>query len=158
MFIGRFQPFHKGHHQTVKKYKQGFESFKIVVGSSSKSRTKKNPLNFQERKEIIEECHKVEIIPLKDEDRGKEGYKDWAKKLIEKTDADVVITRNKLVKELVKKHTNAETQQQKLYMPQKCSGTKIRQKIRSGNEWQDLVPECNQAKIKQYQKIISKSR
>lgn len=157
VFIGRFQPFHKGHHKTVEKYKEEFETLKIVVGSSNKSRTKKNPLKFEERKKLIEECHQLKIIPLEDEDRGEEGYKDWTKKLVKKTNADVVITRNNLVQELIKKYTDARIQKQKLYMPKKCSGTKIRKKIRQGKEWQNLVPECNQQKIKKYQKIITQT-
>lgn len=158
VFLGRFQPFHIGHHRTVEQYKEAYEDFALVVGSSKKSRTAENPLSFEERKRIIEACHSnIEIVGLEDEDREEEGYIDWTEKLMEKTEADVVITRNNLVQRLVRKYSDAEIEDQELYRPEKCSGTRIRKKIREGEEWGGLVPDCCRGKIEEVQDVIKET-
>ncbi|MFQ3275191.1 MAG: nicotinamide-nucleotide adenylyltransferase [Candidatus Nanohaloarchaea archaeon] len=159
VFLGRFQPFHLGHHTTVEKYEEKYSIFELVVGSSSKSRTEENPLTFEERKEIIRSCHpEVEITPLEDEDRGEEGYPVWAERLEEKTEPDVVITRNNLVQRLVREYTDAEVEAQELFRPDECSGTELRKRIRAGDEnWKEITPDCNVDKIRQYKHIISET-
>jgi nicotinamide-nucleotide adenylyltransferase len=62
LFIGRFQPFHKGHLWAVKKILEENEFIIIAVGSSQYSNTLKNPFSFQERKQMIERSLKQENI------------------------------------------------------------------------------------------------
>jgi nicotinamide-nucleotide adenylyltransferase len=157
VFLGRFQPFHIGHHKTVENYKEKYIEFEIVVGSSRKSRTEKNPLTFEERKEIIRACHpEIEITPLEDEDRGEEGYQDWTERLENKTEPSVVVTRNDLVKRLVEKYTDAVVQEHELYRPDDCSGTELRKQIREKDEsWREIVPGCNKDKIEQFKDKIA---
>lgn len=148
IFLGRFQPFHKGHFHTVEKFKDRFEQFQIVIGSSSKSRTDRNPLSLTERKKVIRSCHpSLEIAGLEDEDEGIKGHREWVNKLILKTEADKVITRNELVKEIIREYSEAEVVEHKLYRPEKFSGTNIREKIREGKPWKELVPGCCRKEI-----------
>lgn len=51
--IGRFQPFHNGHHQLVLHALRVARRVLILVGSSQESRTEKNPFNFEERHAMI---------------------------------------------------------------------------------------------------------
>lgn len=53
VFIGRFQPFHKGHAKIVDYALQKSNKVIFLLGSSNKTRTKKNPFTTQERIEII---------------------------------------------------------------------------------------------------------
>jgi nicotinamide-nucleotide adenylyltransferase len=148
IFLGRFQPFHKGHHHTVEKFKGRFEQFQIVIGSSTKFRKNQNPLRFNERKEIIRSCHPdLEITGLEDEDKGSEGHREWVNRLIRNTETDKVITRNELVKEIIREYSEAEVVEHKLYRPEKYSGTNIRGKIREGKPWKELVPSCCRKEI-----------
>jgi nicotinamide-nucleotide adenylyltransferase len=159
VFLGRFQPFHLGHYRTVKSYRSKFQNFELVIGSSKKSGTEKNPLTFEERKGIIRECFpEVEITPLEDEDRGKEGYRDWAKRFEDKTDPDTVITRNDLVERLVEKYTDAEVEEHQLYRPGEYSGTELRKRIREQDEsWREIAPECAEDKIAQFKDRIART-
>ncbi|MFT4893137.1 MAG: nicotinamide-nucleotide adenylyltransferase [Candidatus Nanohaloarchaea archaeon] len=159
VFLGRFQPFHFGHHRTVENYKPGFDVFEIVVGSSAKSRTEENPLTFEERKQLIRSCHPgISITALEDEDRGKEGYPEWADRLEERTEPDVVITRNDLVERLVRKHTDARVEEHDLHRPEECSGTELRKRIRQGrDDWRDIAPDCNVDKIEEFEDIIART-
>lgn len=158
VFLGRFQPFHLGHHSTVHEFREKYE-LEIVVGSSRKSGTGRNPLSFKQRKQIIENCFpELDITPLPDEDRGEEGYKDWTERLVEVADPDIVVTRNDLVQRLVKKYTDAEIKEQELYRPHKVSGTRIRKLVREKDpEWRELVPDCTEEKMEKYLDIIGES-
>ena len=53
LIIGRFQPFHLGHLNLIKRYHQSGYFIKIAIGSSNKSFEQKNPLSSKERKECI---------------------------------------------------------------------------------------------------------
>lgn len=54
VYIGRFQPFHLGHFDTVLKALDISDNLIIVLGSHKVSRNIKNPWTCQERKELIE--------------------------------------------------------------------------------------------------------
>lgn len=56
VFIGRFQPFHKGHYEVVQHALQRGREVILVVGSHDSPRTIRNPFTFQERKDIILSC------------------------------------------------------------------------------------------------------
>ena len=56
VYIGRFQPFHKGHKAivdlTVKMMKPG-DTFTIIIGSTDQQETERNPLSASQRKEML---------------------------------------------------------------------------------------------------------
>lgn len=51
--MGRFQPYHLGHHKVVTEALEKAEQVIIVIGSHNRSRTIKNPFTSDERKEMI---------------------------------------------------------------------------------------------------------
>lgn len=55
LFIGRFQPFHSGHHAAVSEIAtNSYDEIVIGIGSSQYANTLDNPLTYEERKHIIE--------------------------------------------------------------------------------------------------------
>lgn len=68
MYLGRFQPFHNGHKSIVDKMLEECENVVIVIGSSDKKGTIKNPFPVWERaKMITESCEgKVNVVYLPD--------------------------------------------------------------------------------------------
>lgn len=158
VFLGRFQPFHKGHMYVVEKWKDDFDEFCVVIGSPKKSRTEKNPLSAEERREIIRSCYSgIEIVEVEDEDRGKKGHKAWTKRFVEKTEADVVISGNSLVQELIEDYSNVKLVRIENVRPQKFSGAEIRQRIREEKEWRNLVPNCSRDVNQKYVNVIKNS-
>lgn len=154
VYLGRFQPLHIGHKKVIERYKDEFEDFKIVIGSADKSRTDDNPLTAEEREEVIRECFPdIEITYKDDQDNDEE----WSNALEEKISADVVISQNDLVKRLVKDHTSMEIEEQELYDPEIYSGTEVRRRIKSDEEWRYLVPKCGKEKIESLVETIKKS-
>ena len=53
LFIGRFQPFHHGHYEVIKKLLKLHEELIIVIGSSESPISEKNPFTADERKLMI---------------------------------------------------------------------------------------------------------
>ncbi|MFB6116721.1 MAG: adenylyltransferase/cytidyltransferase family protein [Candidatus Nanosalina sp.] len=154
IFLGRFQPFHEGHYKVVEKYMDDFEDLKIVIGSAGKKDEEENPLSFEERKEIIQECFPdLKVQALEDEEKTEEGNRKWASKL-EKFNADTVISGNSLVQRLVEEYTDMDVLEPELHDPEIYSGTEIRRRIRSGEEWRYLVPKCAQDRIEELEERI----
>ncbi len=73
VFIGRFQPLHIGHEAVINYALERAERVVILVGSSNRARSPRNPWTFDERHEMIRltfhwevENKKLEIFPLPD--------------------------------------------------------------------------------------------
>lgn len=68
VFIGRFQPFHKGHKAVIDEALKRAKQVVVVVGSSFAARNIRNPFTFEERKAMIEACYEgtdVDLTPTK---------------------------------------------------------------------------------------------
>ena len=71
LYIGRFQPFHKGHALIVKEALRHCDTLVIAIGSAQEFGTKKNPFSYEMRKEIIRTSliglnSRVKIIGVED--------------------------------------------------------------------------------------------
>lgn len=155
VFIGRFQPLHEGHHRVLEKYQDGYDEFVLAMGSPGKSREAGNPLTAKERKDVIRACFPdLEILELADEGPTEEDNRRWAEKLMRVTGAKTVISQNELVKRLVREYTDAEIVEQELYDPDRFSGTEIRRRIREGEDWDELVPDCAVGTVEKYVGVI----
>ncbi|MCL4362427.1 nicotinamide-nucleotide adenylyltransferase [Candidatus Parvarchaeota archaeon] len=143
LFIGRFQPFHKGHLNTILSICKNRNEIKIVIGSKQFSFTEINPFTFEERKEMIERSLKDEniqnfkIFGLDD----KMSYSKWFKELANTVGYfDVCYTGNKLVKKIL---LDNKSKVEKIgeFKRDKLSGTKIRKMILLNEKIEHLLPE-----------------
>lgn len=64
LFIGRFQPFHKGHLGVVTKALKKHDHIYIVIGSSRKSHTPRNPFTAGERWNMVRNALGEEDIDI----------------------------------------------------------------------------------------------
>lgn len=145
IFIGRFQPFHKGHLAAIKWILKKEGNIIIVIGSNQKSLTKDNPFYFEERKKMIDGVFKKEginnfkIFGIQDCDNDAV----WAKKIFTITKLNpkkaIVFTKNPWTKECFEK-TGIKTKSHPIFCNKLC-GTKIRQKIKNNEKWENLVPK-----------------
>lgn len=157
VFVGRFQPLHQGHKQVIEDHKDSEDDFAVVIGSADKKREEKNPLSADEREEILKACFPdLEVIHLEDEGQDEEGNQKWIENLKE-LGAEKVISRNDLVKELVSGEEDLELLVQELYDPDIYSGTEVRRRIRSGEEWRYLVPNCSEDTLENFLEEIRDS-
>jgi len=157
LLIGRFQPFHFGHLEAIQFGLSKIDKLWIGIGSSNKPPEKSNPFTADERKEMIlssinDSVSKlIQIFPIPDLD----NHKKW----IENIDSivpkfDVVFTNDELTKSLYSKlGKNVITVPFK--QREILSGTNIREKIVSDQDWKDLVPEGTKTVL---EKIDAKNR
>lgn len=97
VFIGRFSPFHKGHKAVVDVALKKAKKVIILIGSSFRSRTERNPFKFDERKAMITasftdaENEKIVILPLRDT-----TYRDhmWISQVQETVKEEILNTAN----------------------------------------------------------------
>jgi len=150
IFVGRFQPFHKGHLKVIKEILKNQKKILIFIGSLQESFTQRNPFSFKERKEMIEKTLWREKI-TNFEILGICDFADdlvWAKKLLRtknlKREEVIVFTQNPWTRRCLEK-IGVKVLPHSLFFRKEKKGvlcaTKIRERISQNKEWKDLVPE-----------------
>lgn len=142
LFVTRSQPFHMGHLGVIKWILEKHDRVLIVVGSCKKSHTKKNPFNFEERKEMIDRSlleegianNKYKIVGIPDIPNDE----DWVKSILDKEKFDVVITHNPWTKKCFDAFNIPVKEHPKFG---EISGTNIRDMMIKGHSaWKNSVP------------------
>lgn len=142
LLIGRFQPFHLGHLDAFRFALSKVEKLWIGLGSSNKPNEKNNPFSADERKEMILSSidqsisNKIQIFYIPDLD----NHEKWIENIDSIVpDFDVVFTNDELTQSLYSK-----LGKKVIPVPFKdrenLSGTNIRNKILSDQDWKQLVP------------------
>lgn len=139
-FIGRFQPFHKGHEHALKELFKRFDRIVIGIGSINIS-NEKNPFTFEERKKMIKDAlkefkGKYKIIGIPD------FFNDskWANYCMKKAKFDVVVTGSAWVERCFK--GIKPVIKPKFLKPKKYKATRIRELIAKNKKWENLVPKA----------------
>jgi len=156
LFVGRFQPYHIGHHAAIKKILGEVDELIIVIGSSKESYKICDPFTSGERVEMILSALKEEglngrviVIPVED------IYENalWVSRVISFCPKfDVIYSNNPLVKELFEKEgCKVEKVISNNGNVESC---KIREAILKGKDWQAMVPEA----VSKYLKSINAER
>lgn len=103
LLIGRFQPFHLGHLNIIKRYHSKGFFVKIGIGSAEKPQEKLNPFSDKERENMIKlalneiKIRNYRIYKIPDT----KSHKEWLKKTVKIIGPfDVLFTGNKKVKTL----------------------------------------------------------
>ena len=145
LFIGRFQPFHKGHLATVKFALERVEQLVIVVGSAQKSHEPRNPFTAGERVRMIKESldsdgetdvRRILIIPVPDTD----VHALWTHQvdmLVPKYD---VVFANDLFTLMLFQEKGIKALEAPLYRRDEMKATEIRKRMIAEEIWEDLVP------------------
>jgi nicotinamide-nucleotide adenylyltransferase len=145
LFIGRFQPFHKGHLATVKFALKKVKQLVIVVGSAQKSHEPRNPFTAGERIRMIKESldidgetdvRRILIIPVPDTD----VHSLWTRQvdmLVPKYD---VVFANDLFTLMLFQEQGVKTIEAPLYRRDEMRATEIRRRMLTEETWENLVP------------------
>jgi nicotinamide-nucleotide adenylyltransferase len=145
LFIGRFQPFHKGHLSAIKWILKKEGNVFIIIGSNQSFPTKENPFRFKERNKMIGETLVKENIKNFKIFRMHDYKEDvfWAKKVFKITKANPqnikIFTMNPWTKKCFEK-IGIKTESHPIFCNKLC-GTKIRKKIKNDEKWENLVPK-----------------
>lgn len=61
VFVGRFQPYHIGHEAVISDALERADKVMVLIGSSNRARSLRNPFTYDERIELISKVHPYEV-------------------------------------------------------------------------------------------------
>ncbi len=140
--MGRFQPYHFGHHEVIKQIAREVDEIIIGIGSAQKSHEIENPFTAGERvlmvSSALEEFDiKNYVIPIEDIQRNS-LWVSHVKSMV--PPFEIAYTNNPLVIELLGE-AGIEVKQSPLFKRNSYSGTEIRRRMLKGEKWEQFVPE-----------------
>lgn len=162
LLIGRFQPFHNGHLDAVKKILKENDRVIIVIGSAEKNFLRTDPLTAGERFQIIEESlkeakikpEKFCIIPV----RNVNNYALWVNHInIHVPPYTKIYTGSELVKacylgKYYKKHEKNKVGPKihDLVREIPISASEVREAILKNENWEDFIPPAASKLLKKW--------
>ena len=144
LLIGRFQPFHRGHLEVVRKVLADRPNTPLLigVGTAEESYTWENPFTSGERLEMIERAfveakvENVQLIPIADISR----HALWVSYLEGLLPTfDRVYTNNPLTR-LLFERSGYLVESPPLFDRARYEGSRIREQLAEGGAWKDAVP------------------
>lgn len=157
LFVGRFQPIHKGHVKAISDILKQVDELIIVIGSAQYSHTTDNPFTAGERITMIQKALQSKnipqkrywIIPVPDV----HIHMMWVAEVVGYTPkSDIVFTNEPLTKRLFLeagfKVKPVPFHKRKIY-----SATEIRERMQNNKGWEELVPESVAQFIKEIKGI-----
>jgi nicotinamide-nucleotide adenylyltransferase len=143
VFLGRFQPFHKGHEYVAKRLLKKYDELVIAIGSAESSISRENPFTASERIEMIRSCFssaqlaKIIIIPVRDVN----DHATWVNHVLRYLPAfEALYSNNELVQHLFN-HAGIKAHHVWFYNRHLYTGEKIREDIAKGGKWKEAVPK-----------------
>jgi len=140
-YIGRFQPFHNGHLTVINRIIREADELIIGIGSAQLSHDLENPFTAGERVLMITRAleglsRPFYVIPIEDIKRNAL----WVAHIVSMTPPfDTVYTSNPLVIRLFSE-AGIPVCSPEMFKRESHSGTSIRERMRTGESWEDLVP------------------
>lgn len=147
LYLGRFQPVHRGHILSIQSVLGEVDDLIIVVGSALKSFSLENPFTAGERIEMLRRALNEAAIPhsrvivLAVPDTLPPNYHGVYVSQVETycPSFDVVYTRNPLVKTLFTQ-AGYEVREHEQFERSNYWGTTIRERMLNGESWKEMVP------------------
>ena len=142
LVIGRFQPLHLGHMDVIRKCAEESEHLTIGIGSAQYSHTVENPFTAGERYLMIEETLKAEgitnysIVPVEDLNR----YSVWVSHVVSMCPPFTNVYSNNPFTRRLFMEAGFQVKESPLYNRSIYSGTEVRRRMVSGEDWHSLVP------------------
>ena len=144
LVIGRFQPFHKGHLEVIRAISKECDSVTIGIGSAQFSHTLDNPFTAGERHLMISRALKEEgldnyfLVPIVDVNR----YAVWVAHVVSLVPPFKAIYSNNPLTRRLFTEAGYEVRGAPLFNREAYSGTEIRRRMVTGEEWKHLVPKA----------------
>lgn len=147
VYVGKFQPFHKGHLKCIQYALSKVDELIILVGSAQLSHTFNNPFTAGERIEMIRRALKDEniksdrylIIPVEDTFGIHSIWVSKVTSILPKF--EVVFTNEPLTRRLFLE-AGFKVESIPLYRRKLYSATEVRRRIIEGEDWASLVPSA----------------
>jgi nicotinamide-nucleotide adenylyltransferase len=157
IFVGRFQPFHKGHLGAIIDILEEVGELVIIVGSAQYSHTLSNPFTVGERITMIKislEEHEIQasrywIVPVPDVNQGTL----WVSQVVQYSPKfEAVFTNEPLTRRLFVE-AGFPVKAVPFIHRQNYSASEIRKRMLRGEGWEELVPARVGAFIKEIEGV-----
>lgn len=144
LFIGRFQPFHKGHLLLLQQLAAQYEEIIIGIGSSQYYDTVDNPFSEEERIQMITRSldavgirnYRIVAIP---DIHNPPKWVDHVCSIV--PDFDLIIANNPFTRKLFSEKGYL-VKGTKYFDRKRFSGKEIRRRMTQDEPWEDLVPDA----------------
>jgi len=144
VFVGRFQPFHKGHLEVIKKIVDEVDELVIVVGSSQYSHRLDNPFTAGERITMIRKALEEEgiqlsriwIIPVPDVHQ----HALWVSQIVGYSPKFDVVYANEPLTSRLFMEASFRVESMPFIKRRVYLATEIRKRMLAGENWKELVP------------------
>ena len=140
-YIGRFQPYHDGHHRMVTEIADEVDELVLGIGSAGDSHTPRNPFTAGERvmmvtKSVVGLDLTTYVVPIEDLDRNSV----WVSHVQSMSPAfDIAYSNNPLVIQLFSE-AGVEVRQSPMFNRDVLEGAELRARMIEGGDWRSLVP------------------
>jgi nicotinamide-nucleotide adenylyltransferase len=141
-YIGRFQPYHDGHHAMVEGIAEEVDELVLGIGSADDSHTTHDPFTAGERimmitKAVADFDLTTYVVPLEDINRNAV----WVSHVESMCRTfDVAYSNNPLVVRLFEER-GIEVRQSPMFDRDRLEGSEIRQRMIDGESWRGRVPD-----------------
>lgn len=143
LFIGRFQPFHKGHLDVVGRLAGAHDELVVGIGSANVSHTAVNPFTAGERLMMIRAAcadagiGNVIVVPIPDVGRNA----IWVSHVTSLVPRVSIVYSNNPLPTRLFREARYETAPAPFHEREKYEGTRIRRLMETQDDaWRDLVP------------------
>ena len=146
-YIGRFQPYHNGHHTMVETIADEVDELVLGIGSAGDSHSAHDPFTAGERIMMITKAVReyerehdlvTYIVPIEDLNRNSV----WVSHVQSMSPSfDVAYSNNPLVIRLFEE-AGIEVRQSRMFERDRLEGSDIRQRMIDGDTWRDSVPDA----------------
>jgi nicotinamide-nucleotide adenylyltransferase len=149
-YIGRFQPYHNGHHSMVEHIAGEVDELVLGIGSAGDSHTEHDPFTAGERIMMVEQAVDefdlmTYVVPIEDLNRNSV----WVSHVQSMCPSfDVAYSNNPLVVQLFEE-AGIEVNQSAMFDRERLAGSEIRDRMVDGDTWADRVPDPVAAVIRE---------
>ena len=140
-YIGRFQPYHQGHHAMVERIAGDVDELVLGIGSADQSHTVRDPFTAGERIMMITKATAdldlvTYAVPIEDLDRNSV----WVSHVRSMSPRfDVAYSNNPLVVRLFGE-AGVDVRQSPMFRREEFEGAEVRERMADGEDWRELVP------------------
>jgi nicotinamide-nucleotide adenylyltransferase len=162
LFLGRFQPFHRGHLSCLEHIRKKAQDVIIGIGSAQYSRDERNPLTFAERRDVMQ--HVI--------DREKLGFENvffvpipdihnehmWMQNIELLLGTEIEIHSNNDWVRGLAAGAGIRVAEKTAFGVATYNGSRVRELVREGGQWQPLVPDPEYMEERGLASIIKESK
>lgn len=145
LYVGRFQPFHKGHLEAIKEILGEIEELVIVIGSAQYSHNIRDPFTAGERLVMIRhalqeagiDCSRLWIVPVPDVHL----HMLWVSALEGYTPRFKIVYSNEALTRRLFTEAGYRVKSVKFFERKIFTSTLVRERMLKDQNWKTLVPE-----------------